>query len=250
MDQRRIGGTHTIRKSLYRPLGISAKRWKTMKRKRMLRRGTRGLRPGISFQQPAKTVITNAMTNDVLNSVFDIKTKKSRLSRKQFKNITRNFKSTLRALKKQEKSKLSRIAENAELSTEDLDTYTYNIITNKLEQISSLAIPVGADARTIQLFHRLHETAADGLAFAAESTNPDISVSEQRAAKKAYKNSLKKAFILQKTYEGGNDRGFGKEQGTIAYLDFMKEELSNMIHRERPDIAANDLADILGGLTF
>ncbi len=240
MDQRRIGGARTIRKSMYRPLGMSAKRWKTLKRKRMLKRGRRGTRSlmGPSFQY-GKSNMMNSMVNDNISELFGAKTKGSKISRSKLKSMASKFTRTLKAFKKQEKSKLSKIAEEHNISEKELDDHIDNIIHAKLTELANL--PAGTTPAAKKLTDDLHAEATRGLDYGDDALNPDYSTSKQKRIQKRFRNSLKRAFIIQKTFEG-DDAYYGKEQGTIAFHEFMQQALIDRIHTERPDLNVDDLA--------
>jgi hypothetical protein len=245
MDQRRIGGARTTKKTLIRPIGMSAQQWKTLKRKRMRRPGTRKMKTAFAFNQYTKANVINAMkNNNNIGELFGATTKSSKLSRKQVRSMSTNFKRTLRALKKQEKTRLTRIAEEHNISEKELDDHIDNIIYEKLTELANL-VPQG-DATSKKLTADLYREATRGLEYGDEATNPDYSDSKQKRYQKKFRNSLKKAFIIQKTYEGG-DTYFGREQGAIAFHEFMQQALTDRIHRERPDLDVDDLANIFAG---
>ncbi len=238
MDQRRIGGARTTKKTMIRPLGMSAKRWKTLKRKRMRRHGTR--RHILGHSEYSKTNIMNAMkNNNNIGSLFGITTKKSKMSRKQVRSLSSDFKRTMRALKKQEKTRLTRIAEEHNISENELDDHIDNIVHAKLTELANL--PAGATPEARKLADDLHEEATRGLEYADEAMNPDYKPTKQKKYQKRFRNSLKKAFIIQKTFEGG-DSYFGKEQGAIAFHEFMQQAL-----KDRLDLAVDNLATMLAG---
>ncbi len=237
MDQRRIGGARTTKKTMIRPLGMSAKRWKILKKKRTLkRRGSRKLRTVAPLTLYGKS---NMMSNNNIGFGKTNRRGKS-LSKRQLKNMAINFRKTLKVLKKQEKSKLTRIAEEAEISVDELENHINYIVHDKLSKYADDEIPADDNIRMI---------ATAGLDYELEATNPDYSDAKQKRFQKKFRDSLKKIFILEKTYEGGNAY-FGKEQGTIAYHEFMQEALHDRIHEERPNIAKDHLANILDRLAL
>ncbi len=247
MDQRRIGGARTTKKTLIRPLGMTAQQWKTLKRKRMRRPGSRRAKTIFAFNQYSKANALNAMkNNNNIGELFGATTtrKSSKLSRKQVRSMSTNFKRTLRALKKQEKTRLTRIAEEHNISEQELDDHIDNIIFDKLTEIANL--PAGTTPQAKKLTDNLHEEATRGLEYGDEATNPDYKESKQKRYQKKFRNSLKKTFIIQKTYEG-SDAYFGREQGAIAFHEFMQQALTDRIHRERPDLDVDDLANMFAG---
>lgn len=258
MDQRRIGGTgamlpnafgggHTTRKSKIRPIGMPMKQWRAILRRRIGRRGTRTLRRPVTFGRTTN-MITSQMMENIANTFNpELKRGSTKLSYKTLKKMSSKFKKSLKSVTKQEKSRLSRIAEEHNLSQEDLENHIDTIVDNKLSEISNLPIPAGADAATVDFINRLRNTANRGIDYGIEASNPEYSATEHKQYRKKFREALKKAYIIQKTQEGQN-AGFGKEQGTIAYHEFMQQALIDRIHRERPNIEVDELAAMLGGI--
>ncbi len=147
-----------------------------------------------------------------------------------------------------EKSRLSKIAEEHNLPLEELEDHIDTIVERKLTEIRDLPIIPGANAATVTLMNRLHNKAQTGLDYGIEASNPDYTPGQQKSYRKKFRDALKKAYIIQKTHEGGGDEGFGKEQGTLAYHEYMQGALIDRIHRERPDIRVNALAEMMAGI--
>jgi hypothetical protein len=240
------GGGHTTRKSRIRPMGMSMKRWKTLLRKRVGKRGTRTSRRPVTFGRTTN-MITSQMMENIANTYNHELGRPRKSSYKTLRRMSSKFKKSLKAVTKQEKSKLSRIAEEHNLSQEDLEEHIDTIVEAKLSEISNLPVPVGADADTVAFINRLRNTAATGLDYGSDAFNPDYSEAKHKKYRKKFREALKKAYIMQKTHEGQN-AGFGKEQGTIAYHEFMQQALIDRIHRERPNIEVDELAAMLGGI--
>lgn len=248
MDQRRIGGGRTTRKSRFRPLGMSAKRWKTTLRKRIGRRGTRASRRPVTFGRTTAQ-ITNQMMENIaatFNTTTGRKTKP--YSYKTLRKMSSKFRKSLKSVSRVEKSKLSKIAEEHNLRLGELEDHIDTIVEAKLTEISNLPIVEGSNAATVTLMHKLHSKAQTGLDYGIEASNPDYTLAQQKSYRKKFRDALKKAYIIQKTHEGGNNSGFGKEQGTIAYHEFIQGALIDRIHRERPDIAVDNLAQMMAGI--
>lgn len=246
MDQRRIGGGHTTRKSRIRPIGMPMKQWKALLRRRVGKRGTRTLRQPVTFGRTTNMITSQIMEN-VANTFNPELGRSRKISYKTLRKMSTKFKKSLKAVTKQEKSRLSRIAEEHNLSQEDLEDHIDTIVQAKLSEISNLPVPAAADAATVDFINSLRNAASRGLDYGIEAFNPDYSTAEQKKYRKRFREALKKAYIIQKTHEGQN-AGFGKEQGTIAYHEFMQQALIDRIHRERPNIEVDELAAMLGGI--